>query len=91
MTGARLAIPPDSWLGKAACRPEIAELFWPLGKKHEALPAEAEVALKVCSRCPAIRACGDWAIANGMQEGIWGGMRPDQLQRLVNSRHGRRR
>lgn len=76
-----VALPSGGWVRRAACRPEIAEWYWPLPGQNSS--REIETALKLCSRCPVVRDCGQWALDNHMVEGIWGGMRPGALRRLV--------
>lgn len=84
----KVALSAGDWVGRAACSPAIAELFWPLkGQSVQSL----EPALKTCSRCPVVRQCGQWAIDTHQTEGIWGGMRPAALQRLVAGRRAAQR
>lgn len=79
----RISLTSADWVTDAACSPAIAELFWPLKGQSG---ASLEPALKLCSRCPVVRECGQWAIDNHQVEGIWGGMRPEALRRLVHRR-----
>lgn len=76
-----IALSPGGWVSRAACSPSVAEIFWPLPGQSSGPTVEA--ALKVCARCPVIRQCGQWALDNRQTEGIWGGMRPGALKRLV--------
>lgn len=75
---------PTAVLKRAACRPETADWYWPLPGQNSS--PEIEAALKLCSRCPVVRECGQWALDNRQTEGIWGGMRPGALRRLVKNR-----
>lgn len=73
-------LPPAAVLRRAACKPDNAEMWWPV----TADPGfDGRRALRICAHCPVVRDCGQWAIANGVTEGIWGGMRPSALKRLV--------
>lgn len=79
------AVPPDDILNQAACKPAMAEWFWPIGDSDSPVK-DTKRAQKVCSRCPVIRACGQYALDNGITDGVWGGMRPAQLRRLILGR-----
>lgn len=68
------------WRDDAACRGVESDLFFP-DKKATSQLADAK---RVCARCPVYRQCGDWAISQGITEGVWGGMDED-------ARRGRRR
>lgn len=46
---------------------------WFLDKSDVRLSGEAK---KLCESCPVIQECGEFAIANHEQFGIWGGMTP---------------
>ena len=72
------SLPSDEWLERAACSPPIAELFWPIGQAVDVSPA-----LSVCGHCPVIEECGRYAVEHQIVDGIWGGMREDQLRHLV--------
>ena len=52
-------------------------------------PATAQITLAkaLCSRCPAIAACGAWAIQHG-ELGIWGGLTEGDRGRLRRQRRG---
>jgi WhiB family redox-sensing transcriptional regulator len=41
----------------------------------------------ICRDCPVRAICLDWALANGQEAGIWGGLTEDQRRRL--HRHAR--
>jgi WhiB family transcriptional regulator, redox-sensing transcriptional regulator len=82
------ALPRGGWLRRAACTPKAADAWWPVTAEPD---RDGRRALRICSHCPVIRDCGQWAIDNDMTDGIWGGMRPAALRRLVESKRGRRR
>lgn len=87
MHNLRVALSAGDWVTDAACSPAVAELFWPLPQANNGSTIEA--ALKLCSHCRVVRECGQWAIDNHQVEGVWGGMRPTALRRLVEGRRGR--
>jgi WhiB family redox-sensing transcriptional regulator len=56
------------WRGLAACRGIDLDVFFP--ERGES----AEPARQVCARCPVREQCLDYAISNGITDGIWGGL-----------------
>jgi WhiB family redox-sensing transcriptional regulator len=77
------------WRHRAACRDEDPELFWPVGSSGPALLQIAE-AKTVCRRCPSVSACLAFALDEGMDEGVWGNMSPDE-RRALKRRNARTR
>lgn len=67
----------------AACRDVDPEMFFPIGF-GEVADNQSAAAKAVCTRCPLIAQCLDWALAAGVVEGIWGG-------HTEQERRGRRR
>ena len=57
-----------AWRDRAACRGADPDLFFP-GPGESAEPAR-----KVCVPCPVRQACLDYALANAISHGIWGGL-----------------
>ena len=62
----------DNWRGRAACRTEDPDLFFPIGTSGPAL-MQTEQAKAVCRRCPVREQCLAWALDAGPMDGIWGG------------------
>ena len=60
------------WRAYAACRRADPGLFFPSGTDAAAL-AQADRAKQVCGGCPVRAACLDWALASGLETGVWGG------------------
>ncbi|MET8565342.1 WhiB family transcriptional regulator [Streptomyces flaveolus] len=80
---------------RPACCSEDPELFFPVGSSGPALAQTAE-AKAVCGRCPVRRECGEWAVGQGEDAGVWGGLTEEE--RRARSRraaakggHGARR
>ena len=44
----------------------------------------------LCSACPALASCLDWALAKGEQSGIWGGATPDERAEILRQRRHRK-
>ena len=78
----------DEWDEAAGCRGEDASLFFGPNRfepKRERLAREA-AAKAVCSRCPALLACREHALANGELYGVWGGLGEADRRAILNER-----
>jgi len=82
-TGAGLApIRPLSWRDAARCRGTHPSLFFPPEEDGE----EVRDAKDICSRCPVIHECLEWALDTDEQFGVWGGTTPRERRRLQRVR-----
>lgn len=62
------------WRDQAACVGLDRELFFPLNNDgHQVLSAKAAY-----TNCPVQQPCLDWALRNGADFGIWGGLTPHE-------------
>ena len=80
----------SSWVERARCRGMDVELFFPIGT-GEAAQAQAERAKRVCAECPVRRECLEYALSSGADDGIWGGMTPQERRQLHLRRRRARR
>jgi len=84
-----------SWMEQAACAPSgwqwsidpdsaraVAEAFFPLSGESE----RAERAKRVCDGCPVRSQCLEAALAGGVDDGIWGGLDPEERRTLRRAR-----
>lgn len=62
------AIEQPHWSARGACNGVDPDLFYP---EHGTPPKQAK---EVCSRCPVIFDCLDYALAHNEREGVWGGL-----------------
>jgi WhiB family transcriptional regulator, redox-sensing transcriptional regulator len=69
------------WRDRAACLDEDPELFFPIGNTGPAL-LQIEEAKAVCRRCEVVETCLRWALENGQDAGVWGGMSEDERRAL---------
>lgn len=69
------------WRHRAACLNEDPELFFPIGNTGPAL-AQIEEAKKVCMTCEVREQCLNWALENGQDHGVWGGLSEDERRAL---------
>lgn len=70
-----------SWRQHAACADESPELFFPIGVTGPAL-LQAAQAQEVCHGCPVMDRCGQWALDNNIEDGVWGGLTEDDRNYL---------
>lgn len=71
-----------TWRDSAACREEDPELFWPAGYTGPGA-LQAEQAKAVCrTRCPVMGQCGEFAIDTRQDDGVWGGLTPDERKSI---------
>lgn len=73
------------WRHESACRDEDPELFFPIGTTGPAL-MQVEDAKSVCQRCTVTEQCLEWALDNGQDAGVWGGMSEDERRALKRRR-----
>lgn len=73
------------WRHRAACREEDPELFFPIGTTGPAL-MQVEDAKAVCRRCDVVESCLSWALDNGQDAGVWGGLSEDERRALKRRR-----
>jgi hypothetical protein len=73
------------WRDEAVCRDEDPDLFFPAGSAGP-YAAQIEEAKSVCRRCPAIDACGQWALDTGQETGIWGGTSEAERRTILRRR-----
>lgn len=78
----------QNWRERAACRDEDPDLFFPIGTTGPAL-VQTEDAKAVCHGCPVRAECLRWALENGQDTGVWGGL--DENERRALKRRSRRR
>ncbi|MFE7706946.1 WhiB family transcriptional regulator [Streptomyces sp. NPDC057486] len=78
----------ENWRMHAACRDEDPDLFFPIGSTGPAL-VQTEEAKEVCRGCPVREQCLEWAMENGQDSGVWGGL--GEAERRAKKRRTRRR
>ena len=74
------------WRHRAECRDMDPEMFFPnpvLGL----VGLQVDAAKAVCAVCPVIDECLAFAMSNGMQAGVWGGLSEEERRaRRVDAR-----
>ncbi|WAZ19341.1 WhiB family transcriptional regulator [Streptomyces cinnabarinus] len=79
----------DDWRGRAACRHEDPDLFFPIGTSGPALMQTAQ-AKAVCRRCPVRERCLRWAMDTDQAVGVWGGTSETERLALLRRTAARR-
>jgi len=79
------AAPPaePDW-DKGACTRQGDDLFYPAGDTGDGR-AQADRAKLVCARCPIRPGCLSWALDNGEDQGVWGGL-TEKERRMLHRR-----
>lgn len=74
----------DRWSDEAACRDADPELFFPTSEDmaRRAVARQVAEAKAICAACPVWSACLGWAVQNGQDHGIWGGLTARERRRL---------
>lgn len=77
---------PD-WRDAAACRDEKEnpEDWFPIGVTPAA-KAQERHAKAVCWSCPALQACGQWALQTRQPFGVWGGLSEAERRAILRRR-----
>lgn len=74
------------WRSKGLCLGEDPELWFAVGS-GEATDRQIRAAQRICDKCPVKTTCRDWAIENGQEYGVWGGLTEDELQAIKRKRN----
>lgn len=72
---------PPPWRELAACEGEELDLFFPVGVAGPAM-WQISQAKAICSECPVIAQCLDYALRTGQDHGIWGGLTAEERRDL---------
>jgi WhiB family redox-sensing transcriptional regulator len=70
-----------SWTRDAACRDVDPETFFPVSEVGPGARQVAE-AKAVCARCPVREACLAFALDEGLDDGVFGGLTPTERCKL---------
>jgi WhiB family transcriptional regulator, redox-sensing transcriptional regulator len=71
---------PESWMAESRCRAMDPEIFFPT----DGLGVQRAAA--ICETCPVREACLDYALRNGIQHGVFGGVSERARVRLRRAR-----
>ena len=76
-TTLRRLVDPEEWTEQARCRGMESEAFF--GRNL----TEARAAIRTCERCEVRQQCLDYAVDNGIEIGVWGGLTERQRRAHV--------
>jgi WhiB family redox-sensing transcriptional regulator len=76
---------PEPWMAEARCRSMDPEIFFPT----DGLGVQRAAA--ICETCPVKEACLEYALVNGIQHGVFGGVSERARVRLRRARAAERR
>ena len=68
------------WMAKGNCRKESPSAFFPSDG------VGVELARKICATCPVKEPCLEYALANGIDHGVWGGASERERRRIARRR-----
>jgi WhiB family redox-sensing transcriptional regulator len=71
----------DQWRLRAACRSVDADLFFPVGATGLAIE-QIDSAKAVCTMCPVMDECLEYALATNQDSGVWGGRSEEERRAL---------
>lgn len=69
-----------TWMAEGNCRNEPPSTFFPSDG------VGVEVARRICATCPVKEPCLEYAIANHIDHGVWGGASERERRRIARQR-----
>lgn len=70
----------SEWMLESRCRDMDPELFFPSDG------VGVEIAQKICAQCPVANQCLEYALANHIDHGVWGGASERMRRRILRQR-----
>lgn len=71
---------PTKWMAQGNCRNFAPAVFFP------ADGAGVDRARKVCATCPVVKTCLEYALAEHIDHGVWGGCSERERRRIAKRR-----
>lgn len=68
------------WMARGKCREIPPSIFFP----SDGLGVQA--AQKICEGCPVVESCLEYALANRIDHGVWGGCSERERRRILRRR-----
>ena len=69
-----------AWMANGSCREEPPSTFFPSDGTG------VIIAQRICADCPTAARCLEYALANRIEHGVWGGASERQRRRLLKKR-----
>lgn len=73
---------PEPWTVDALCVQVDPDLFFPEVGEY----TKAKAAKRVCTNCPVIAECLEYALRHGETFGVWGGTAAVERRRMIRER-----
>ena len=70
----------SDWMDNGICREHLPATFFPSDG------VGVEVAKRICATCPVVDTCLEYALANHIDHGVWGGTSERQRRRILKAR-----
>lgn len=70
----------ENWMSRGNCRDEPPATFFPSDG------VGVEVARRICADCPSREPCLEYALANRIDHGVWGGCSERERRRILKRR-----
>lgn len=78
----------ESWRALARCSGLTASFFPDPRTAPTIRQRTAEEAKALCERCPVVEPCLDYALANRIEDGVWGGLNEKERAKMRRGRAG---
>ena len=72
------------WMMRGKCKEVAPDIFFPSDGMG------VQVAQKICAECAVSKACLEYALANHIDHGVWGGCSERERRRILRRRRGAR-
>jgi WhiB family redox-sensing transcriptional regulator len=79
------------WMKSAACLEADPDLFFPVGVTADHALGQLDQAKRVCAGCPVRSACLRWAVALGLDGGVFGGLSEGERRAIKRRARERQR
>lgn len=79
-----ITLPDEPWMDRGACAASPEPDLW---FSHPSDTRDRALALQICSMCPVQAECLDYALRTRPEFGIWGGLEPNEIRRLLRRKH----
>ncbi|HLK44943.1 MAG TPA: WhiB family transcriptional regulator [Acidimicrobiales bacterium] len=70
----------NAWMARGSCREVDPELFFPTSGRG------VNEAKRVCASCEVVTQCLEYALAENIEHGIWGGKSERERRRILRAR-----
>ena len=76
----------SDWRHEAACVGYDGELWFPVGTSGPVVEMQTAAAKQICRTCPVRETCLEYALTNGLDAGVFGGLSENERRTLKRGR-----